>query len=214
MVPGSAQPCPLLRTLSVSKSLKASLMTLNILSMLMIHPFQTSPLNSNCAHNISSWVSNGRPQLNMSKPKFPKSFLDSPQITFPAQGGAAWHFQVPGLVSAPSLIPTKGSGNLCLPYPWNTSRIDHFLPPSHHHLHPKTVCPSSLLPTSSCSLSQNFQHRIQSDIVKVWIGSWHVFGHTPCHSLRAKVKVLSMALWTINTNWHLPWALAICLHKD
>ena len=88
MVPGSAQPCPLLRTLSVSKSLKASPMTLNILSMLMIHPFQTSPLNSNCAHNISSWVSNGRPQLNMSKPKFPKSFLDSPKLPSQLRGGS------------------------------------------------------------------------------------------------------------------------------
>ena len=75
MVPGSAQPSPLLRTLSVSKSLKASPMVLNILYMLMIHPFQTSPLNSNCAHNISSWVSNRRSKL-----KSPKPFLDSPQL--------------------------------------------------------------------------------------------------------------------------------------
>ena len=81
--------------------------------------------------------------------QIPKVLPRFTQITFPAQGGAAWHFQVPGLVSAPSLTPTKGSGNLCLPYLWNTSRIDHFLPPSHHHLHPKIVCPSSLLPTTS-----------------------------------------------------------------
>ena len=121
MVPGSAQPSPLLRTLSVSKSLKASPMVLNTLYMLMIHPFQTSPLNSNCAHNISSWVSNRRSKL-----KSPKPFLDSPQLPSQLRGGnigltVAWF----GLCSFPhphqgfrkplSVLPLKHIQNWPLP---------------------------------------------------------------------------------------------------
>lgn len=163
--------------------------------------------------NISSWLSNsgGRasPKLNMSKPKFPKPFLIHPKLPSQLSRGS---ITLPGAwLSLCSFLPHQGLREPLSALLLETHQIDHFLPPSHHHL-PQNCSP--IFPTSHLFLvppqkfSTEFRVMFKS-MNKIMTRS----SVTSYHSLRAAGS--KSFPWPCELHKLAPAiAPAICLYKD